>query len=78
MLRKYHPDPSHIIEYELLEIQGDMSYEEKPIKILDRKEKVLRSKRIPLVKVLWQYHTSEEATWELESLMKEKYLYMFK
>ena len=28
MLRKYHPDASHIIEYEPTEIQTDLSYEE--------------------------------------------------
>lgn len=46
---------------------------EKPIQILDRKEKVLRSHIIPLVKVLWQQHSKEEATWEREDEMKEKY-----
>nr|CAD1835923.1 unnamed protein product [Ananas comosus var. bracteatus] len=48
-------------------------YVEKPIQILDRKEKVLRSHIIPLVKVLWQQHSKEEATWEREDEMKEKY-----
>ena len=51
MLRRYNPDPSHVIEYEALDIQGDMSYVEKPIRILDRKERVLRTKKIPLVKI---------------------------
>ena len=77
MLMKYHPDPSHVIEYEEMDIQEDMSYTEEPIRILDRKEKVLRTKSIPLVKVLWKHHSMEEATWELESLMKEKYPHLF-
>ena len=42
MLRRYHPDVSHIIEYETVEIQPDLSYEEKPVEILDRKEQTLR------------------------------------
>ncbi|KAL6312876.1 hypothetical protein AAG906_022637 [Vitis piasezkii] len=35
--------------------------------ILDNKE-VLRTKTIPLVKVLWDHHGVEETTWELESI----------
>ena len=54
MLRRYHSDTSHIIEYETVEIQPDLSYEEQPVKILDRKEQVLRNKTIPLVRVLWR------------------------
>ncbi|KAL5541756.1 hypothetical protein UlMin_009466 [Ulmus minor] len=64
MLKKYVPDLSHILEHESIEVQEDLTYEEKPIQILDRKEKTLRNKVIPLVKVLWQNHKVEEATWE--------------
>ena len=49
MLRKYHPDASHIMEYELMEIQTDLSYAEQPVEIIDRKEQILRNKTIPLV-----------------------------
>ena len=38
---------------------------------------MLRNKEIPLVKVLWEYHKEEEATWELESKILEKYPYLF-
>ncbi|KAL5571352.1 hypothetical protein UlMin_020949 [Ulmus minor] len=53
MLKKYVPDSSHVLEIEVVEIQEDLCYDEKPIQILDRKEKTLRNKKIPLVKVLW-------------------------
>ena len=49
MLIKYHPDASHIIEYEPMEIQTDLSYEEQLVEIIDRKEQILRNKTIPLV-----------------------------
>ena len=35
--------------------------------------KHLRNKQVSLVKVLWQHHGKEEATWEPEATMKEKY-----
>ena len=34
MLRKYTPDPTHIIEYEMLPLQEDLSYEEALVQIL--------------------------------------------
>ncbi|XP_038715044.1 uncharacterized protein LOC120008739 [Tripterygium wilfordii] len=40
-------------------------------------DKVSRSSAIPLVKVLWVYHDTEEVTRELESKMKEKYSHLF-
>ncbi|XP_062113714.1 uncharacterized protein LOC133825292, partial [Humulus lupulus] len=73
MLRKYVSDSTHVLSYENLELDRDLSYEEKPIQILDRKDKVLRSKTIPLVKVLWRNSKVEEATWELESDMRERH-----
>ena len=71
------PDPSHVLEYELINVREDLSYEEQPVQILDRKDQVLRSRTISLVKVVWRNHTVQEATWEKEEDMKEKYPYLF-
>ena len=35
LLKKYNPDASHVIEYEPVEIQADLSFVEQPVKILD-------------------------------------------
>ena len=77
ILKKYHPDPSHILQPENIEIDKALTYEEKPIKLLDRKVKELRNKRIPLVKVLWRNHGLEEATWEVDEEIREKYPDLF-
>ena len=76
-LRRYIPDPSHVIEYEPLVDQEHLSYEEVPTRILDRQEKVLRNKVIPFVKVQWANHSEREATWELEGNLKERYPHLF-
>ncbi|KAL5764784.1 hypothetical protein ACOSQ2_017378 [Xanthoceras sorbifolium] len=52
MLRRYRSDPSHRVQTEVIEIQPDLTYEEKPMEILDREIKELRNKKIPLVKIL--------------------------
>ena len=46
MLRRYEPDPSHVLQWTDLELDADVSYEERPIQILDRREQVLRGKTI--------------------------------
>ena len=51
MLRRYISGPSHVLIRPMIEIEKNLSYEERPIKILDRQEKKLRNKVIPLVKV---------------------------
>ena len=51
-LRKYVPDPNHIINPEPIEIAENLAYEERPIQILDHRIKQLCNKSIPLVKVL--------------------------
>ncbi|XP_065636111.1 uncharacterized protein LOC136070285 [Quercus suber] len=63
--------------YEPLKIKDNLTYEEVPIQILDRKDHVLRAKTISLVKVLWKNHTVEEASWEREDEMKSKYPELF-
>lgn len=77
MLRKYQPDPSHVLDYQPIDIQENMTYIERPVRVLDKKEQVLRTKSIPLVKVLWQYHGIEEATWEREDEIRERYPDLF-
>ena len=73
MLKKYLPDPSHVLSAEPVDLREDLSYVEEPVQILDRKDQVLRTKIIPLVKVLWRSHSMEEATWESEESMKHDY-----
>ncbi|XP_060972365.1 uncharacterized protein LOC133038284 [Cannabis sativa] len=80
----YHPEtdeyvsyPSHVLSYETLGLQEDLSYNERPVKILDQKDRILRNKTITLVKVLWRNSVVEEATWELESDMREQYPELF-
>ncbi|WP_227642572.1 hypothetical protein, partial [Klebsiella pneumoniae] len=53
MLRKYEPDPSHVIDHSDLTLEDDATYEVRPLRIVDRSEKVLRGKNIPLVRILW-------------------------
>jgi hypothetical protein len=76
MLRKYIANPDVIVEYEQLEIQEGLTYMEEPVRIVDKKEQVLRNKTIPIVKVLWRNH-GVEASWEVEHDMRSRYTHLF-
>ena len=77
MLRKYIPDPSHVLETPEIELRDDLSCEEQPVQILGREEKELRNKTISLVKVLRRNHLVEEATWERADQMRSQYPHLF-
>jgi hypothetical protein len=62
MLRKCIINPDVIMEYELLEIQEELTYVEEIVKIVDKKEQVLRTKTILIVKTLWRNHRVEEVS----------------
>ena len=72
-LKKYTPDPDHILNEEPLQLQPNLTYEERPIKVLERSTKKLRTKEVPMVKVLWSHHGVEDATWETEEFLRRKH-----
>jgi len=77
LLQKTKIDPSWVLPQVPMKIEGDLTMKTKPVKILDRDEKLLRNKRVPLVRVLWRSSQIEEQTWEREFEMKEKFLHLF-
>ncbi|XP_012468880.1 uncharacterized protein LOC105786958 [Gossypium raimondii] len=76
MLRKYRSNPSHVVSVEEIEVRLDLTFEEEQVQILDRDIKLLRSKSIRLVKVLWQNHDTKKATWELEDSFRQQYSHL--
>ena len=77
MLWKYRSDESHILPMQEIQVQEDLSYDEEPKTILAREVKRLQNKQVQLVKVLWQHHGREEATWEPEATMSAQYPQLF-
>lgn len=77
VLRPYKHDYRHVFDFEPIQLKEDLTYEETPVEIIDQKVQVLRTKRIPSVKVTWKNHPPEEATWELEKSMREKHPWLF-
>jgi hypothetical protein len=60
-----------------LGLGGDLSYSEKPVRILDTAERVTRNKVIKMCKAQWSHHTEDEATWEHEEELRADYPGLF-
>ena len=52
MLRKYIVDASHVLQAQAVELSEDLTYEGFLVAIVDRQIRQLRTKEIPMVKVL--------------------------
>ena len=52
MLRKYTPDPTHMVDWGELTIDADGTFKEGPVRIMDSRDQVFQSKTMRLVKVL--------------------------
>jgi hypothetical protein len=61
-LKKCLRIPEEQLSMEELDLRGDLTYSEKPIKILDTTELVTHSKVIKMCKVQWSHHIEDEAT----------------
>ena len=73
MLRKYTPDPAHVVDWGQIEVDTDGTFEEGPVCILDSRDQVLRCKTVRLVRVLWRHYGVEESTCEREDTMRATY-----
>jgi hypothetical protein len=69
--------PEEQLPMEYLDLGGDLTYSERPIKILDTIERVTCSKVIKMCKVQWSHHTEDEATWGHEEELIANYPELF-
>jgi hypothetical protein len=69
-LKKCLRVPEEQLPMEELSVQGDLTYTEYPIKILDTLTRVTRNKVIKMCKVQWSHLGEDEATWEREEELR--------
>jgi hypothetical protein len=62
---------------EELDLGGDLSYSEKPVRILDTAERVTCNKVIKMFKVQSSHHTEDQETWEHKEELRADYPKLF-
>ncbi|KAK1620721.1 hypothetical protein QYE76_026238 [Lolium multiflorum] len=77
-LRKCLKTPDEPVSHDELELQPDLTYIEKPAKILEENWKQLRNRAIKYCKIQWKHHPEREATWEKEEDMRKTYPELFR
>ena len=81
-LKKCHAEMAGIplrdtVPLETIQLDNDLTYEEKPVKILEFASRVPRSNVIKFCKVQWSHHTEEEATREREEDLRQDHPHLF-
>nr|ABA98150.1 retrotransposon protein, putative, Ty3-gypsy subclass [Oryza sativa Japonica Group] len=56
-----------------IELEKNLTYKERPIKVLEEAERQTRRKTIKFYKVQWSNHSEDEATWEREDLLRAEF-----
>jgi hypothetical protein len=76
-LKKCLRVPEEQLPMEELSVQGDLTYTEYPIKILDTLTRVTRNKVIKMCKVQRSHHGEDEATWQREEELRIDFPHLF-
>ncbi|WVZ76457.1 hypothetical protein U9M48_024433 [Paspalum notatum var. saurae] len=72
-LKKCLRVPEEEVDTSQIQIEPDLTYEARPIKILDQKQRSTRRNTVNFYKVQWSDHSEEEATWETEEYLQTKH-----
>ena len=78
MLRRYTPNPTHVVDLGEIEVDTDGTFEEEPVCIMDSRDQVVRRKTMRVVRVLWQHRGVDESMWEHEDTMRVTYPFLFR
>jgi hypothetical protein len=58
------------IDHNSIDLNSVLTYQERPIRILDEDVRLTRRCKIKMYKVQWSNHTKDEATWEREDYLR--------
>ncbi|WVZ80100.1 hypothetical protein U9M48_027604, partial [Paspalum notatum var. saurae] len=72
-LKKCLRVPEEEVDTSQIQIEPDVTYEVRPIKVLNQKQRSTRRNTINMYKIQWSEHSEEEATWETEEFLQTKY-----
>ena len=76
-MKKYIHDVTHVIYWNVIQVEPKGEFEVGPNHIIDKRELLLWNCTIRQVNVEWKHLSLKESTWELESEMREAYSVLF-
>jgi hypothetical protein len=70
LLKKYIPSANHVIDWNVIQVEKEGTFQVHSVHILDQKIKHLWNQAIGLVKVQWTWYSPKETTWKHEDAMR--------
>jgi hypothetical protein len=64
------------IDHHSIDLNHDLTYRERPIRILEESIRLTRRCKIKFFKVQWSNHSEDEATWEREDYLRSEFPYL--
>ena len=61
------------IDFRTIDLNQDLTYRDRPLRVLDENVRVTRKHAIKLLKIQWTNHSEEEATWETEDYIRKEF-----
>jgi hypothetical protein len=77
LLKKYILDFNHVIDWNVIQVEQESTFQVHLVHILDQKIKQLWNQAIGIVKVQWTWYGPEDTTWEHEDVMQTEYPHLF-
>ena len=65
------------VPLEAIQLDNDLTYDEKAVRILEFSGRVTRNKVIKFCKVQWSHHSDDEVTWEREQDLLKDHPHLF-
>jgi hypothetical protein len=72
-LKKCLRVPEEKVEVRGIKLESDLAYEEKPMVVLEVKERVTQNRVVKLYKVVWSNHSERDATWERKDYLRDNH-----
>jgi hypothetical protein len=70
-------DITHVVNWNVIQVEPEGYFQVEPLHIPNKMETLLWNKDITQVKVQWRHFSPEEATWEMEEVMRRNYPFLF-
>jgi hypothetical protein len=67
------PETFKEIDHNTIDLNHDLTYQERPIRVLEEDVRLTRRRKIKMYKVQWSNHTENEATWEREDYLQREF-----
>jgi hypothetical protein len=67
------PETFTEINHNTIDLNHDLTYQERPIRILEEDVRLTHRCKIKMYKVQWSNHSEDEATWEREDYLQREF-----